>query len=778
MGWQDAPLENSSTGWKSAPIVDEDKPSKKETGFFNDLSLKNLPQNAANLGAGLIRGAGSIGASIGTLGDILTRANMPIKDYSFMKADKATRQGMDSGFESMGVDTKSGGYAGGKIIGEIAGTAGAGNLLAIPAQAAKLPLLANALKSGGFSLGGTTGNIGLNALTRVAGGAGVGAGSVAMVDPENTATGAAIGAALPAGVKIAGSIGGLIPKAIAPYTKKGQDSRVAKKLMEVIGDSYKSVIPQLKNASGMVAGFMPKTGQATQNADLATMARVMEEANTEFFRPRNEMNRLVHADAIRAGGGDDIALQRGIDARAEAADGFYNLAKSSNIPETAELKELLARPAIKNAMGYANVNLANSGKKSIVGESVGDYPLIDMSDLDGIPMSKPLQQTIDGELVSGGQGKTLTQQVRKMGGINLKEIQDILGEKTGKKAKTSVGFFNKNGQDSDDLAGQLSDLGYIPQDEMAVDGGVSFLKEAIRRENNGEKVYALADAPFFTKEQTITQNFAEDSGAIAPSYFDNKGNPVYSGQSLHEAKLALDKMSNINPINAADAASRAGIINAKNDFNNYLDSNIPYYEEAKKTFKNLSAPINKMEVWNSIRDRFIPASDDLNPIPKQLNYANLAKISNRDGDALAQKVTGFKGARINTVLRDSIKNLKDVVSDSQYIRNGLLNGKPANSSSYQNMVFDAKASGTGASGLLDMIPLKGATVGSLKAIRNIVYEPANKATKEKFLNSLLDPKEAARIIELEISKADKVKMLSKLRPSGVYGGAAGLLGSD
>ena len=30
----------------------------------------------------------------------------------------------------------------------------------------------------------------------------------------------------------------------------------------------------------------------------------------------------------------------------------------------------------------------------------------------------------------------------------------------------------------------------------------------------------------------------------------------------------------------------------------------------------------------------------------------------------------------------------------------------------------------------------------------------------------------------QAGRLDKVKMLSKLRPSGVYGGAAGLLGSD
>lgn len=113
-------------------------------------------------------------------------------------------------------------FGAGKIISEIAGTAGAGNVLGIGARALNASKLAAALETGGFATNAPTGKTlaekTVNAATRIAGGAGAGAGTAGMIDPNAVGTGAAIGAAFPVAGKIAGATGKAVGKSIAGQT--------------------------------------------------------------------------------------------------------------------------------------------------------------------------------------------------------------------------------------------------------------------------------------------------------------------------------------------------------------------------------------------------------------------------------------------------------------------------------------------------------------------------------------------------------------------------------
>ena len=180
---------------------------KKEKGIISD----GVAQGLGNLGAGLIRGAGSIGATILAPKDIISDA-IDGKGLS-LESNRARRKAMDEGLQLMGADPESGLYATGKIGGEIAGTAGVGNLIGGSKLLASTPKLANAIKSGGFSLGNTGGNAIANSATRVAGGAVSGGVSAGLVDPEQSGLGAMIGGGLPIGVKGAAMLGSGIKRA-------------------------------------------------------------------------------------------------------------------------------------------------------------------------------------------------------------------------------------------------------------------------------------------------------------------------------------------------------------------------------------------------------------------------------------------------------------------------------------------------------------------------------------------------------------------------------------
>lgn len=175
-----------------------------------------IKQDAKNLLGGAIKGAANIGNTIGTLGDMLTVGGNPIlineqdNGNTPLTRDNQNRQAVTSGLQAMGVDPDSGFYGVGKVGAEVAGTAGVGNVLGGITKG--VPMLSNSLRSGGFTLGGTTGNFAKDLGLRMAGGAGVGGASVAMVDPLQAGTGATLGAITPPAVKSAAKLGGLIPK--------------------------------------------------------------------------------------------------------------------------------------------------------------------------------------------------------------------------------------------------------------------------------------------------------------------------------------------------------------------------------------------------------------------------------------------------------------------------------------------------------------------------------------------------------------------------------------
>ena len=213
------------------------QPAKPQTTLMQDIK-----QGVGNVVAGGIRGAGSIGATllypIDKATDLIKGDRGPnlsglVTGKQPLSRNEERRQAMDEGLRSMGAEPESMLYKGGKLAGEIAGTAGVGGALAngtrvaaavggkaIPA--AVEPLL-NAIASSGMSTGGVAAQggkaVAKNLLTRAAGGAITGGASAGLVDPSQSAAGAVIGGALPPSVMAVGKGGALIGKGVSKLAK-------------------------------------------------------------------------------------------------------------------------------------------------------------------------------------------------------------------------------------------------------------------------------------------------------------------------------------------------------------------------------------------------------------------------------------------------------------------------------------------------------------------------------------------------------------------------------
>lgn len=151
-------------------------------------------QTMGDLGAGAVRGAGSIGATILTPLDMAARA-VGIENSFIGRDDR--REAMTEGLRTLGANPESMAFQGAQLGTEIAGTLGIPGALAVRAQRMGNPALATALRSGGLASPGSASRV-KDAALRLGSGAAVGGAAAGLVNPESADMGAMIGGALPA----------------------------------------------------------------------------------------------------------------------------------------------------------------------------------------------------------------------------------------------------------------------------------------------------------------------------------------------------------------------------------------------------------------------------------------------------------------------------------------------------------------------------------------------------------------------------------------------------
>lgn len=274
----------------SLEAVDFDPFAKPKEKGVGERIASGFAQGTKDLAGGLIRGAGSIGATLLAPGDALQDA---IAGRPLMTTNKERRQGIDAGLQTLiGANPDSFAYGAGKLTGEIAGTAGVGNVLGAGAKAAGAgPQVVNALRSGGMTLGGPA-PVGVaqtvNQLAlRGGAGAATGAVSAGMVNPEDAKGGAMIGAALPLAAAAIAPVGKAIGNKLASdfADKSAAFSRGAERnrtLQEGLSAGYvvppSSVDPSLRNTiKESISGKIP-TAQVASNRNQEVTDKLVRKA--------------------------------------------------------------------------------------------------------------------------------------------------------------------------------------------------------------------------------------------------------------------------------------------------------------------------------------------------------------------------------------------------------------------------------------------------------------------------------------------------------------------
>jgi hypothetical protein len=240
--------------------------------------VQKAAEGARDFGAGLVRGAGSIGATLLAPIDVAKDA-LDGKGLS-LESNRKRRGDMDEFMRDVaGADTDSLAYGGGKLVTEVAGTLGVGGAAAnatarvAPTVAAKVPGLINAVRTGGFSTGARVApgfvpqaaNLG----TRVAGGAINGGLAAGLVNPEDADVGALVGGAIPVVTRVAGAAGRTVGNAVSPkFAKNNATSKIA----ATLGDDVNQAVADIQTYYPAGAENIPvSSAAATGNPKLAVM---------------------------------------------------------------------------------------------------------------------------------------------------------------------------------------------------------------------------------------------------------------------------------------------------------------------------------------------------------------------------------------------------------------------------------------------------------------------------------------------------------------------------
>lgn len=274
---------------------------KDDKGAFRvmrtDMPTETAPETTPDRGvagmagdvlAGAVRGAGSIGATIMAPFDVLARARGSEIPFVPGRLDDR-RAGMTQGLQTLGADPESTSFALGKTAAEIAGTLPIGGVLGkgVAAVTPRLAPLATSLTTGGFRTGLQPGL--QNAATRAAGGAVTGGASALAVNPEDTFTGAAVGAALPtagaAAVKLLGRGGGWLMDALTGKLGAVKAGEIARK---VAGGDLAAI-----RAANAAAEQGLTSGQATIGIQNATWSAL--DALAKGQNPRSVFTRAAQA---------------------------------------------------------------------------------------------------------------------------------------------------------------------------------------------------------------------------------------------------------------------------------------------------------------------------------------------------------------------------------------------------------------------------------------------------------------------------------------------------
>ena len=231
---------------------------------------------------------------------------------------------------------------------------------------------------------------------------------------------------------------------------------------------------------------------------------------------------------------------------------------------------------------------------------------------------------------------------------------------------------------------------------------------------------------------------------------------IYSGKTIQYLKMALNDMINEGKQQGIGSHELGAVQDTLGSLNNWTSANVPEMRLSDQAYGTLSRPINRMELGSALRDKLIPALADFGN-NQRLN-ANSFATSARDLDALAAKVTGWKGADGAQILgQDGMQTVQQIGEQLARRSNAAEAGRAAGSNTAQNLMSqDMLRQVLGPLGLPDNALSRAAS----STFGQTLTRPAQFITKageapimDMLTEASLNPQRAAELLRMNANQA-------------------------
>jgi hypothetical protein len=167
--------------------------------------------------------------------------------------------------------------------------------------------------------------------------------------------------------------------------------------------------------------------------------------------------------------------------------------------------------------------------------------------------------------------------------------------------------------------------------EQARAGGLNSSKQLDTQAADLLKKPVIQEAIVEARKKALNEGFdiADPSGSV---------------RGMQYMVRALD-----DKISAAGIDDKRVLMNIKDEILGYLEQASPKFLEARDTFKQMSRPINQMNIAQQLRNTALPAITDFSDSLSRVN-ANSYANALRNADKTARTATGLKGATMDSVM--------------------------------------------------------------------------------------------------------------------------------
>mgnify|MGYP006367201771 CR=1 FL=1 len=510
-------------------------------------AAKPQPDMGRDLAGGILRGAGSIGATILSPVDWAARKlndGKPVNIGGYDIVGQDRRAAMDAALATAGLDTNSLAFGAGKIGAEVAGTLGVGgaaaNLLGrAPLIASKAAPYLDAVRSAGMTAGGVTGKTGM--ALRVAGGGTTGAAAAGLVNPDDTGTGGVIGAALPPVFAGIGRAGSAVGSVFRPRQSKAGDALA--RALEIAPQDLAATAQALRNAPELVPGSVPTVAQVLQSPQAGILERVVSDSAggvrvKEALAAQNAA-RMAALEGVAPTAPTGYAAAR--EDLGAAVGRFANKEMASAKAATRAAYE--AVPQDEAALYLPDLGSVRDkyfGAGSFTSREAADKAVRTAQQI-GTEQAPGIVPVVGG----GGQPKTLAQAVRSAGGLNLARNDGRGAELVGLRGELKNLVFNRSGMTPARMAQKMHEAGYLADDSADT------LIQALKTDSRGGPQYSINDLP----ERQWAAARAAEMGAPPAAEAIPKKVTLREFDNLRKSIGQVQRAAAVDPARASEAAA-------------------------------------------------------------------------------------------------------------------------------------------------------------------------------------------------------------------------------